>query len=295
MSKSAFTQAEFKITIEGFDWTSSPSSISADLQINLKIRNVGNKTGQCSDFEGIWLYSSDKEADKKISFKKRGTNLFNQIKPNDYLISYLTFTVPKNADNLELRFSSEFGGASKYITGSYDRYYSEMVINNISKVKSEADQLYSLGKYTEAIVKYLLCIKYDQAQKAFFEKHVADCYAKIGDSNYGKYFSISVEEYLKSAIDNYRLSLDYYRDTVVLQNISLCYEMLGNKYYEMKKYKEASAYYQKSLDYNYSESVKAKISLMDKLNLTSKSMYKSYSKENNSNRNKSVKPKPSDK
>ena len=117
-----YSQPEFKISVEGFEWTGSPSSLAADLQINLMIKNIGNKEGECDDFEGIWLYSSSEIANKNIKFKKRGTYLYKKLKPNDYITSFLIFSVPVDADNLELRFSPAYGGSSKFITNSYNKY-----------------------------------------------------------------------------------------------------------------------------------------------------------------------------
>lgn len=293
IARVAFSQSEFKISIEGYEWSTSNSSLNAELQINFKIKNVGNKSGQCNDFEGIWLYSSNPELNNNITFKQRGTYLYKNIKPNDYITSFLIFSVPKDADELELRFSREYGGASKYITGSYNKYISQKTDSKVETLKAEADGLYYNKLYDKAIVKYILCSKYDPTIKSEIDKNVADCYLKIADSYYDKFLTTNDYTYINNAIDNYRMSIEYNKDTIVSISIASLYERIGNNGYSSGRYQEALTYYEKSLEYSNQQSVRDKIDLINKLKVsknTSNNQKKTDSNDKSST--KSVKAQP---
>ncbi|MCX6159182.1 MAG: hypothetical protein NTY74_14475 [Ignavibacteriae bacterium] len=293
LTKTVFSQAEFKISIEGYEWSASSSSLNAELQINIKIKNVGNKAGQCNDFEGIWLYSSSSIANDKITFKRNGTYLFKSIKPNDYITSFLIFSVPKEADDLELRFTREYGGAGKYITGSYNKYFSQKTDSKVGTLKAEADALYASKSYDKAIVKYILCTKYDLATKSDMDINIANCYTKIADTYYDKFLILNDFSYINNAIDNYRVSLEYNKDTAVSIAMASLYERIGNNGFDNGKYQEALTNYEKSLKYNDQQSVRDKIDLIKKFKVsrnTSKNLKKTES--NVKSGTKSVKAQP---
>lgn len=277
-----YSQPEFKISVEGFEWSGSPSSLSADLQINLKIKNVGNKTGECSDFKGIWLYSSSESANNYIKYKKQGTFLFKKLKPNDYITSFLVFSVPVDTDNLELRFGPEYGGASKFITNSYNKYISEKTDDKTTTLLQEAESLFNNGSYDKAITKYILCIKYDPFLMSELNLKISECYVKKGDAFYSNFYSNNNNfNYIINAIDNYRLSLDYNKNSEITNIIASLYDLLGNNEYDNGKYQGALTNYEKSLEFAESQNIKDKIALIKRMRVTYKSKDKN---KNNSNK-----------
>ena len=102
-------QPEFKISIEGFYWGEPNYKDMVKLQINIKVKNVGNQAGKCEDLFGIWLYSSSEIYNSQIMITDAGDYLLKDIKPNDYIDGFITLEVPRGADNLELKFSEETG------------------------------------------------------------------------------------------------------------------------------------------------------------------------------------------
>lgn len=268
LTPTVFSQAEFIISVEGYEWSASSSSLNAELQINFIIKNVVDKSGQCNDFQGIWLYSSNPALSNNITFKQRGSYLYKNLKPNDYITSFLIFSVPKDADELELRFSREYGGASKYITGSYNKYISEKTDLKVNAIIEEADALFFNKSYDKAIVKYILCSKYDPSKKSETDISISKCYFKIGDIYYGKFFETNDFEHLDKAIDNYRLSIDYKKDTTISVLIAKLYERIGNNGFGNGRYQEALTKYEKSLEYNDQQSVRDKIDLIKKMKVS---------------------------
>lgn len=254
------SQEKFLVSIENHYWNDINSKEFINLQINIKVKNVGNVAGVCNDLYGIFLYSSSDIYNYMIEGVDASSLLLNKINPGDAILGFLTFKVPKDADDLELKFSEENGGARKYITKSYNKSAKEELEAKIEKENKAGDEYYFKNQYDEAIKKYTLCATYDPTRKEEFHKKIGNCYSKIADEqfaiyslnksetaydNYVKYIHL-IAEYDKNNLDNNRKLLQIY-------------EKLGDEKFSQGKYDDAIREYNKGLKYFMSSEVQAKL------------------------------------
>ena len=263
-SSACYAQPEFKISIEGFSWNNSKVSERMNLQINLKITNVGDQIGYCEDLYGIWLYSSDYQYNDKIKYINSGTYLLEDIKPGDYINSFITFEVPKNADNLELKFHENFGGARKYITKSYNKYIAENTLEKTESEKLKAEDYFSRKEYDMAIKSYILCSNYDKSRKEEFDKKICVIYLTKANEVYEKYKNTNADYHLENYLENLKQALVYDKNNNEIKyKIAQYYELKGDEKKNNNLIVDAISDYKISLDYYNSYSVKEKLNNLE--------------------------------
>lgn len=253
-------QPEFKISIEEFYWGEPNNKDMVNLQINIKVKNIGNQSGKCEDLKEIWLFSSSEIDNSQIRIVKNGTYLFNEIKPNDFIDGFVTFDVPRSADNLELKFSEETGGAKKYITESYNKYISKNTKEKTDKEKLLGDQYFNDKNYTSAIERYAMATKYDKTRKKEFDTKISECYLQIANNNWESYKSNSYQTYLDKYLENMRLALEYDNSNITVKSqLASYYAEKGDQFLKEKKNNDAINEYKNSLKYSESSIIRGKI------------------------------------
>ncbi|RPI15476.1 MAG: DUF4352 domain-containing protein [Ignavibacteriae bacterium] len=242
-----YSQPEFKISIENFIWE-KPSSNQVYLTIYLKIQNIGNEKGWCEDLQGLYLDCSNSNYyfGSQITMSDYSNNIKNIIKPGGNVEAFVSFRTPRDADDLTLRFTEFYGGASKYITESYDKYYSKFNNEKFESELNEADNYFYNKDYDNAILKYHsangLAYVDNGLKEGIFEK-LAVCYEIKGDINVEK------SNYLP-AIEDYINSLKCIETKQVNEKIGKVYKILGDDMYSKGVDAEALNYYKSSLAYS---------------------------------------------
>lgn len=271
-SSICYSQPEFKISVDGFSWINSSVSGKINLQINLTIKNVGDKEGYCEDLYGIGLYSSDYQYNDKIKYINSGSYILENVKPGDYISSFLIFEVPKNADNLELKFHEDFGGASKFITKSYNKCFAEETTQKTEGEKLLADDYFREKKYDLAIKSYILCANYDPSRKNEFNKLVCDCYLTMANDEYNKFRNTGAFYYLDNYLGHLKNALTYDKtNSDVKYKIAIYYELKGDENKKNNLIVEAISDYEISLGYYSNYSVKEKMNKLISIERNKKS------------------------
>lgn len=260
ISGELYSQAEFKISVDDFYWGDAKDKGNANLQINIKVKNVGNETGVCEELYGIWLYSSSEIYNSQIKMTDAGSFLLTKVKPDNQISGFLTFSVPKDADDLELRFLEEYGGARKYITKSYIKSTAENTFEKTEKLRIEGDSYFNQKDYDLAIKKYVMCITYDQSRKIEFSKKICDCYTNIADGYMNDYKNSNYQGSIDKYIDNMNLALEYNKDNFdVKKKLAIYYEGTGDRKIKEGKNNDAINEYNNSLKYYESSTVRGKL------------------------------------
>jgi len=263
-----FSQAEFKIAFDHIEWK-KPINDKVNLEIYLKITNIGNVSGACEDLNGIWLYSSDSYYNYDMALLEYNKGILQDIRAGGSLNCFLIFNVPKAANGLTLKFDQEHGGAAKFITDSYNKY-----------LLDEAEYLYNVKNYPEAIKMFKDCLSSDVIQKENIKLRIADCYEKTGDLLFEDYQSYKITDNLDKAIINYKQSLNYDSKSVSTKDkIANIYDILGDNQFNAVNLASALSFYQFSLDYNNSAVINGKIDNINK-ELTKKKKSEETKKNN---------------
>lgn len=250
IAKNLFSQAEFVITVEGFRWIESKSKNKINIQIDIKIKNVGNEEGVCEDIEELKLYCSNDYKNREIKRIKEGSYIYKKIKPNDYITGFITFEVPKDADDLELRFPEELGGARKYITKSYDKCMWEEINKKTESEKSKGDKYFQDGNYEKAIQCYITCANLDTTRKKEFHNKIIDCYIIIADDCILKYNKYALESYLENYKDNLLKAYVYDTKNIeIKKRLAKYYKIVGEKYLAQNFPNIAISNFETSLQY----------------------------------------------
>lgn len=237
---STYSQPEFQISIDHIKWE-NPSGNKIDLTIFLKIYNNGNEKGKCEDLYDLYLDCSYPYSAQNIKLEDNSNNILNIINAGSFVESYITFEVPKDADDLTLRF---YGGASKYITVSYNKWLENEKNDKFNMFVSEGDLRMMQNYPEEAITQYksALEVNVDKSKRDEVKKKLSEAYFKIGDKYYdGKIWNF--------AIDNYKLSLENNYSTYLKEKIAYIYKLMGDEKYSIGAKKEALEYYDTSLRY----------------------------------------------
>ncbi len=252
ISTSVYSQPEFKITIDHFKWE-NPSGNKIDLTIFIIIKNVGSQKGWCEDLKGIYMDCSNYNYyyGTHITRKDYSNNIDNYINPNDKVEAFITYTVPKDAEDISLRFTEFYGGASRYITVSYNKWVENEKINKFDFFVSEGDLRMIQNYPEEAVTQYksALEISMEKYKKDEVRKKIAEAYLKIGN----KYYDTKV---WGLAIDNYLLALDNDNSNYTKERIAYIYKVIGDDKYKLGLKKEAITYYDKSLIYKEDSQVR---------------------------------------
>jgi tetratricopeptide (TPR) repeat protein len=221
---------------------------------------VGNEAGVCEELRGIWLYSSSEIYNSQIVIVDYGSFMFNKIKPYDQISGYLTFSVPKDADDLELRFLEEYGGARKYITKSYNKSITENTFETTEKFRLEGDNYFSQKNYELAVKKYVMCITYDPTRKKEFNRKISDCYTLIAEDFYTEYKSSRFQGSLDKYLENMKLALEYDNTNYeAKKELATYYEESGDSKLKEGKNNDAINEYNNSLKYYESITVRGKL------------------------------------
>lgn len=240
-----FAQAEFKITIDQFKWE-NPSGSKVDLTIFLTIKNVGNKSGWCEDLKGIYLDCSQYNYyfGTHLTTKDYSNNIVNDINPSGSVEAYITFTIPKDADDISLRFTEFYGGASRYITESYYKSLIKEKLNRFEMFVSEGDLRMIQNYPEEAVTQYKAALDVDVNNnlKSDVRIKLSEAYYRIGE----KYFDSKI---WGLAIDNYNNALTLSNNTETRNRLGEVYQIIGDEKYSMGLKKEALTNYERSLLY----------------------------------------------
>ncbi|MBZ0201609.1 MAG: DUF4352 domain-containing protein [Ignavibacteria bacterium] len=246
-SANIFSQAEFKITIDQFKWE-NPSNKRVDLTIFLTIKNVGYEKGKCEDLYDLYLDCSEPYYYYDIKIKDNGTNILNSINAGSSVKSYITFEVPKDADELTLRF---YGGVSRYICESYNKWFENQIVEKFEMFVTEGDLRMAKNNPEGAVTQYnsALEVSIEKYKKDEVRKKLSEAYLKIGD----KYYDNQV---WGLAIDNYLLALDNDYSVYTKERIAYTYKVVGDDKYKLDLKKEAITFYDKSLIYKEDSQVR---------------------------------------
>ena len=244
-NSTVFSQPEFQIAIDHIKWE-NPSGNYVELTIFFKIRNIGNQKGWCEDLKGIYLECSNYSYyyGTHIKLKDYSNNIDSDILPNDLIEVYMTYTVPKDADDITLRFTETYGGASKYITVSYNKWLINDKNSKFDMFVSEGDIRMAQNYPDEAVSQYkaALDLNVDLYKKEEVKKKLSEAYSKIGDNYYeNKIWNL--------AIDNYKLCLNNNYSVYAKEKLAYIYKLLGDEKYSIGAFKEAQNLYDLSLSY----------------------------------------------
>lgn len=242
---STSSQPEFKISIDHIKWE-NPSATNVDLTIFFIIKNVGNQKGWCEDLNGIYLECSDYYYyyGTHINLKDYSNNIVSEISPDKFIEVYMTYTLPKDADDITLRFTESRGGASKYITVSYNKWLINEKNAKFDMFVSEGDLRMTQNYPEEAVSQYnyALGLKVDVSKKEDVKKKLAEAYTKIGD----KFYDNKIWNF---AIENYKLSIENNYSFIIKEKIANIYKIMGDEKYSIGARNEALEYYDLSLRY----------------------------------------------
>ncbi|MCX6159181.1 MAG: DUF4352 domain-containing protein [Ignavibacteriae bacterium] len=260
ISGELYSQAEFKISVDDFYWGDAKDYGNANLQINIRVKNVGNEAGVCEELYGIWLYSSSEIYNSQIKITDAGSFLLTKVKPYDQITGFLTFSVPKDADDLELRFLEEYGGARKYITKSYNKSLAENTFEKTEKFRLEGDNYLSQKNYELAVKKYVMCITYDPSRKKEFSKKICDIYSIIADDYMIDYKRTNFQGSLDKYLENMKFALEYDNNNYeVKKELATFYEESGDSKLKEGKNNDGINEYNNSLKYYESSTVRGKL------------------------------------
>lgn len=240
LSIDIYAQPEFKISIGQFKWESVQSK-KVNLTIFFVIKNVGNETGQCEDLNDLYLDCSAPFSYHDIKIISNGTNMLSAVNAGSSVDSYITFEVPKDADNLTLRF---MGGASRFVTESYSKWVVEEKKKKFDILVSEGD-LKVIQNYPEEAVnlyKSALEAEAEKSKKDEIKKKLGLVYEQIGD----KYMNDNIRGL---ALDNYKFSHQYLSTQEIKEKIAAIYKQIGDEKYDLKIYDEALPNYEAYLLY----------------------------------------------
>ncbi|MBZ0201608.1 MAG: hypothetical protein K8I03_01175 [Ignavibacteria bacterium] len=240
ITSSLYAQPEFKISIDQFKWESAQGK-KVNLTIFFVIKNVGNESGQCEDLNDLYLDCSAPFSYHDIRIIGNGTNMLSAISAGSSVDSYITFEVPKDADNLTLRF---LGGASRFITESYSRWMVEEKKKKFEILVSEGD-LKVVQNYPEEAVnlyKSALEAEAEKSKKDEVKKKLGSVYEQIGD----KFMNDNIRGL---ALDNYKFSHQYHSTSEIKEKIAAIYKQIGDEKYDLKIYDEALPNYEAYLLY----------------------------------------------
>lgn len=153
-SVSLNAQPEFKIAVKDYMWQHVKRS-KVDLVILITVKNIGTEAGADDDINHLTLTCSQSayKYGKDINFVKLNNAIIESIEPGEERLGYLIYSVPRDADNLKLKFPENLGGAEKEITMSYVNwaYYNK----DESGFILAAHTSYDNGDYADAFVNYL--------------------------------------------------------------------------------------------------------------------------------------------
>lgn len=233
-------QAEFIISIDQFKWEIAQNK-KVNLTIYFVIKNVGNVSGQCEDLDELYMDCSPPFSYHDIKLINKGANTLNIINAASSVDTYITYEVPKDADNLTLRF---IGGASKFITYSYSKWIEEEKKKKFDLLVSEGD-LKVIQNYPEEAVnlyKSALDEEAEKSKKNEVKKKLGLIYEQIGD----KFMNDNIR---KLALDNYKFSHQYLSTPEIKEKIAAIYKQIGDEMYDLKIYDEALPNYEAYLLY----------------------------------------------
>jgi len=150
----SFSQPEFKIAVKDYLWKNIQSR-RVELVILLSVKNTGTESGADDDLNHLTLTCSQSNYryGKDINFVKFNNSIIQPIEPGEEKLGYIVYSVPRDADNLKLKFPENLGGAEKEITMSYVNwaYYNKDESAFILAAHTSFDN----GNYADAFVNYL--------------------------------------------------------------------------------------------------------------------------------------------
>ncbi len=132
-----YSQSQFRYKVKDFEWK-NPSGNYAELQINMLITNIGDSKGWAEDLQGIGLNTSN-NYDASVEVIEYSENTKQNIDPGRSINGYIVFKVNKIADDLTLKFDEKYGGASKYITGSYNKSHENEPVTEVKDQVKDID------------------------------------------------------------------------------------------------------------------------------------------------------------
>jgi tetratricopeptide (TPR) repeat protein len=228
LSQTVFSQAEFKIKIDDYLWIKSDNKTKIKILIFIKIKNIGNRMGICTDMDYLYLdcTNSNYKYGRDIILSELSDNSKKNIFPKDSIYSSITFELPKNAENLTLKFTQENGGAQKYLNEGFDKWIKN---NKDEKVFiNKADKYFNSGDYVNCIINCHKALIINSNSKVSFQ--LGNAWLMIGNYDY--------------AIEYYNNSLDEGTDK------SLVYNNIGYAYIEKEYYKTAIENFLKAIKYD---------------------------------------------
>lgn len=241
-----FSQPEFKITVDEMKWE-DPSSNRVTLTIFLTIKNVGSEKGWCEDLNGIYIDCSNTNYYYNTHMKlvDYSRNIVNDIKPGGQVEAFISYEVPKDADDISLRFTEFYGGATRYLTQSYNKSIEKQNEGKFDTYVSEGDERMSLNYPEEAINLYKMALETshsDSYKTDEVKQKLGRAYEKVGDKNADK-------KIWGFAIEEYKLALEYTKDILIKEKIAVIYKQIGDEKLSAGSKKEAVANYDLSLKY----------------------------------------------
>ena len=124
--KNTFSQAEFLLDVKDFIWR-NPDANKVDLIIIVSLKNTGSVSGVDEDLNHLFLISSNPayEFGKDITFTKFNSAINEVIEPGEEKAGYIIYRVPRDANDLKLKFPDFLGGGEKLVCFSYLNYNSK--------------------------------------------------------------------------------------------------------------------------------------------------------------------------
>lgn len=253
------SQPDFQLTVDDYLW-GKVTGTKVDLFIWLTLKNIGSEPGVDDDINYLYLDCSQKQYKygKDIQLVGLSSKLTYSIQPGKEEYGYISFSVPKDADNLSLKFPESAGSASKWITMNYINW---MYYNKDPKIFTDLGQKYFReADYFKSMTNYLKALKVDPNLKISFQ--LANTYIMLDDyDNAITYYEKSLFEGTEKSIVYNNLGYayfekGYYQDAI--NNFSKAYQkdkghwdaVLGASisYYETKDFYSAEYYYKMAAD-----------------------------------------------
>lgn len=245
---SALYSQSFSIKVEDPSW-GKESSNSVDIRIMMVITNTGTSYDWCEDLKGIYLTCDPPYTIEDIEFVNYDENITRYLKPGQLTTGYITFRVPKDADNLYLKFTEQYGGASKFISRSYNTVKEELNKKQYAEVINEAENAARIQNYELAIAKYKSAVFLAPEMKDFLNTKISEHYVDLGNKYY---FTAELEESIK----NFKFALELDPNNLkAKQKISQIYEKMGDSYMKNSDYIDAKRMFDSALVYEDNEMI----------------------------------------
>jgi len=233
------SQTSFEFSDFSIKWK-NPSAEYVYLRVDFKIKNIGNKSEYVEELLYMLLLCKPDYLNNLITLNDYDVYILSTLKPQEFILTYLEFKVPRNADSLTLLFPDKHGGSIKYLTESYNkirRKYSD-------EIMSDGDYYFARSEYESALTKYKFGESEYSEFKNEYRQKIFNTYVAYGDKYYNTGNNIV-------AVKHYKSALEYVSDNEIKKKIAGIYKLIGDEYYSSKLYKNALENYNLSLNYYY--------------------------------------------